>query len=687
MSALSAPSAASAAAFIAAPVPGAAWVFPRPFVASKSIPVTAKDSNSLDAPQADIPFGALPESGSSTAKPKRKKAASKKAAAKKPAAKKAAAKKAASKKAATKKPATKKAASKKPATKKAAAKKPASKKKVAPKESADEAPLFEAPAADEKPVTKRAPRRAAVDADQDPRGTESEDSRGTGDGDGEEGGRKRRRTRRGRRRRNRSGEDGEVEEGSSRSQGDAPEGSGDAPRRRAPGERAPGERASGEGHDGNESDRPKRRRRRRRGRKSYQDGDGDREASGDGGGAATETKQERRPKRGQKQRPGRDSSGGDGGEPRPTHGEGMFILDKGQVSVLRKRENQWLPSKSDVYVPKKLVDKYKLHDGMFLKGPLGRGYKHKFQLESVDEIDGQPPAFWKHKPLFKNLTSVDPDFHYAVGDITDDVSMRMVDLLAPIGRGQRGLLVAPPRSGKTTLMRQFAKGIEEGYPDVKLMVLLIDERPEEATEWTRNVTTGEVFASTADETAKHHIQLAEMVWKRAMRLVEMGEDVIILLDSITRLARAYNNHSGGSGRTMSGGLDSRAMERPRKIFGSARNTVEAGSLTILGTTLVDTGSRMDQLVFEEFKGTGNMELVLNRKLADRRIFPAIDIERTGTRKEEKLVGIRRLKLIHVLRRVLARMHFTEAADLLITRLSDVSRTDEFLERFTVDPEA
>ena len=365
----------------------------------------------------------------------------------------------------------------------------------------------------------------------------------------------------------------------------------------------------------------------------------------------------------------------------------MFILDKGQVSVLRKRENQWLPSKSDVYVPKKLVDKYKLHDGMYLKGPLGRGYKHKFQLESVDEIDGQPPAFWKHKPLFKTLTSVDPDFHYAVGDITDDVSMRMVDLLAPIGRGQRGLLVAPPRSGKTTLMRQFAKGIEEGYPDVKLMVLLIDERPEEATDWKRSVTTGEVFASTADETAKNHIQLAEMVWKRAMRLVEMGEDVIILLDSITRLARAYNNQSGGSGRTMSGGLDSRAMERPRKIFGSARNTVEAGSLTILGTTLVDTGSRMDQLVFEEFKGTGNMELVLNRKLADRRIFPAIDIERTGTRKEEKLVGMRRLKLIHVLRRVLARMHFTEAADLLITRLSDVSRTDEFLERFTVDPEA
>ncbi|MEL6428406.1 MAG: transcription termination factor Rho, partial [Planctomycetota bacterium] len=208
----------------------------------------------------------------------------------------------------------------------------------------------------------------------------------------------------------------------------------------------------------------------------------------------------------------------------------------------------------------------------------------------------------------------------------------------------------------------------------------------EATDWRRSVTNGKVFVSTADETAKNHINLAEVVWRRAMRLVEMGEDVVLLLDSITRLARAYNNQAG-PGRTMSGGLDSRAMERPRKFFGSARNTVEAGSLTILGTTLVETGSRMDQLVFEEFKGTGNMELMLNRKLSDRRIFPSIDIEKSGTRKEEKLVGMRRLKLIHVLRRVLARMHFAEAAELLITRLDDVEKTDDFLERFTVDPEA
>ena len=364
---------------------------------------------------------------------------------------------------------------------------------------------------------------------------------------------------------------------------------------------------------------------------------------------------------------------------------GMFVLEKGGFGVLRRTEAQLRPSKEDVYVPKNLIHKNKLRDGALVTGRIVRGQKHRWQLLDLSEVDGKPPGAWANTAAFKNLTSIDPDFHYAVGDVTDEVSMRVVDLLCPVGRGQRGLIVASPRSGKTTLLRQFAAGIEKGYPDVHLFVLLVDERPEEATEWQRSVEHGTVFVSTADETSKNHIQLAEAVWKRACRLVEMGEDVVLLLDSITRLARAYNNQAG-SGRTMSGGLDSRAMERPRKIFGSARNTVEAGSLTILGTTLVETGSRMDQLVFEEFKGTGNMELVLNRKLADRRIFPAIDVERTGTRKEEKLVGSRRLKLIHTLRRVLSRMSFIEAMELLITRLEDVEKTDDFLSRFEVDPE-
>jgi len=288
--------------------------------------------------------------------------------------------------------------------------------------------------------------------------------------------------------------------------------------------------------------------------------------------------------------------------------------------------------------------------------------------------------------VFKSLTSIDPDFHYAVGDVHGDVSMRVLDVVCPVGRGSRGLIVAPPRSGKTILMRKFAQAIETGYPDVDLIVLLVDERPEEATEWRRS-TKGQVFVSTNDEGAKNHVQLAEVVWKRCARLVELGRDVVLLLDSITRLARAYNNLDGGTGRTMSGGLDSRAMEKPRGFFGSARNTETAGSLTILGTTLVDTGSRLDQLVFEEFKGTGNMEIVLSRKLADRRIFPAIDIEKSGTRKEEKLVSGRRLKQMQTLRRVLLKMNFVEAMELLITKLEDVEKTDDFLKRFDIDPEA
>jgi transcription termination factor Rho len=221
---------------------------------------------------------------------------------------------------------------------------------------------------------------------------------------------------------------------------------------------------------------------------------------------------------------------------------------------------------------------------------------------------------------------------------------------------------------------------------VHLFVLLVDERPEEATDWKRS-TKGKVFASTADETPKTHVALAEAVWARCTRLVEMGQDVVLLLDSITRLSRAYNNLAGGSGRTMSGGLDSRAMERPRQIFGSARNTEKAGSLTILATALIDTGSRMDTLIFEEFKGTGNMELVLSRRLSDRRIFPAIDIEKSGTRKEEKILSSKKLKSVHILRRVLSRMNPYESMELLITKLDEVSATDEFLKRFEIDPEA
>jgi transcription termination factor Rho len=441
-----------------------------------------------------------------------------------------------------------------------------------------------------------------------------------------------------------------------------------------------GDRESADSGEGDSEDGGRRRRRRRRRRR------GTRPEGEEDGALAGEVSEEREAPEPEEDSEGRRQAEDPRSGRQPVEGEGMLFLDRGGIATLRPLDRIGHPTKQDVFVPKHLIQKEKLREGMVVRGRFSRGQKHKFQLAEVLEVDGKPSKAWKNVPGFKALTSIDPDFHYAVGDALDDTSMRIVDLIAPIGRGQRGLLVAPPRSGKTTILRTFARGIEQTFPDVHLFVLLIDERPEEATEWSRSLETGQVFASTADETPKHHIQLAESVWKRCCRLVEMGEEVVLLIDSLTRLARAYNNQLG-SGKTMSGGLDSRAMEHPRKLFGSARNTERAGSLTILGTILVDTGSRMDQLVFEEFKGTGNMELVLNRRLADRRIFPAIDVEKSGTRKEEKLVGLKRLQQIHVLRRVMARLHFAEAMEMLITRLDEVKKTDDFLSRFTVDPEA
>ncbi len=367
--------------------------------------------------------------------------------------------------------------------------------------------------------------------------------------------------------------------------------------------------------------------------------------------------------------------------------EGILLVEKANHGHLRSADNDYLPKKDDVHVPPRLVQKYMLGEGALLRGRARRGQgRHKWELHELTSVDGEDPSESRHVTRFKQLTSIDPDFHYAVGDGSGEVSLRVLDLICPVGRGQRGLIVAPPRTGKTILMQQFAKAIETIYPEVELMVLLIDERPEEATEWKRS-TKGQVFVSTNDEMAKRHVELAEVVWKRCQRLVELGKDVILLLDSITRLGRAYNNVKGNSGKTMSGGIDTRALERPKQFFGSARNTETAGSLTILGTTLIETGSRMDQVIFEEFKGTGNMELVLSRKLADRRIFPAIDIQKSGTRKDEKLISSQRLKLINTLRRVLLRMHFAEAMELLISKLCDVERTDDFLNRFEVDPEA
>jgi transcription termination factor Rho len=396
----------------------------------------------------------------------------------------------------------------------------------------------------------------------------------------------------------------------------------------------------------------------------------------------------------------RDGRAREAQEPRGGHGaqaprreelrevEGMLVLEKANHGELRLRAADYLPSKDDVHVAPWQVQKFTLRDGAIVKGRYRRGQgRARWELVDVLEIDGKDPREVRNVPAFKSLVTIDPDFHYALGDGSGEVSLKVVDVICPIGRGQRGIIVAPPRSGKTILLRQIAKAMEDIYPDVHLMVLLVDERPEEATEWKRSVSKGEVFVSTNDEPAKKHVELAEIVWRRARRLVELGQDVVLLIDSLTRLGRAANNVWGTSGKTMSGGIDTRAHERPKALFGSARNTEKAGSLTILGTTLVDTGSRMDQVIFEEFKGTGNMELVLSRKLADRRIFPAIDLERSGTRKDEKLHSAKRLARCNTLRRVLMRMHFAEAMELLITKLEDVEKIDDFLQRFEVDPDA
>ena len=366
----------------------------------------------------------------------------------------------------------------------------------------------------------------------------------------------------------------------------------------------------------------------------------------------------------------------------------MLVLEKGNHGHLRMRDKDFLPSKGDVYVPPRLVQMHGLRDGAIVKGSVRRGQgRYKWELGDVVSVDDRDPKEVKNLTAFKNLTSIDPDFHYMVGDGSGETSLKVVDLICPIGRGQRGLIVAPPRSGKTVLMQQFAQAIEKIYPEVRLVVLLVDERPEEATHWRRSLQTKDVFVSTNDEGSRKHVELCEAVSMRCKRLVELGEEVIVILDSITRVGRAYNHIHGTSGKTMSGGIDTKALERPKQIFGAARNTETAGSLTILGTALIETGSRMDQVIFEEFKGTGNMELVLARKLADRRIFPAIDLEKSGTRKDEKLISSARHRRIVTLRRVLMKMHWAEAMELLITKLDNVDRTDEFLDRFEIDPEA
>ena len=368
-----------------------------------------------------------------------------------------------------------------------------------------------------------------------------------------------------------------------------------------------------------------------------------------------------------------------------TTGGGVLDVNPDGYGFLRSIGQHFESSPDDLFVPTALVRRYGLRIGSYIEGIIGppRGRGGNLAIDRVQRVDGLDPDEANLRPAYKQLLTIDPTQQYVMEDGSGDLSLRVLDLLCPIGRGQRGLITAPPRSGKTILLQKIAKRIMEGYPDVHLMVLLIDERPEEATDFSRVVTQGEVIFSTNDEPASHGIRVAELAMERAKRLLESGRDVFILLDSLTRMGRNYNIETKNSGRTMSGGLDARTMEKPRSLFGAARNVEAGGSLTIMATALVETGSRMDEVIFEEFKGTGNLELVLNRQLAERRVWPAIDINKSGTRKEERLVTPEILERMWTLRRVLNKMHPVEGMELLLKKLDETPTNQDFLSKFVI----
>jgi len=363
-------------------------------------------------------------------------------------------------------------------------------------------------------------------------------------------------------------------------------------------------------------------------------------------------------------------------------GEGTLEVMPDGFGFLRSPEMSYLPGPDDIYVSPTQVRRYGLRRGMVVKGWIRPPKENEryFALLRVDKINGRDPAKVHNLRNFEDLTPLHPEKRYVLETDPDQIECRVVDLVTPIGKGQRMLIVAPPRTGKTVLMQKMTKAIARNAKDVNIIVLLVDERPEEVTDFRRNCSGPkvEVVASTFDEQSGRHVQVAEMVIEKAKRMVEMGDDVVILLDSITRLARAHNAEAPHSGRIMTGGLDSNALQRPKKFFGAARAIEGGGSLTIIGTALVDTGSKMDEVIFEEFKGTGNAALHLERKLVEKRIYPAIDVAASGTRREELLLDPKEKELVDRLRKVLSDMNTVEAMELLKNRLKKVKTNAEFL---------
>ncbi len=364
-------------------------------------------------------------------------------------------------------------------------------------------------------------------------------------------------------------------------------------------------------------------------------------------------------------------------------GDGVLEVLQDGFGFLRSPEANYLPGPDDIYVSPDMIRQYSLRTGDTIEGEIRAPEDNEryFALTSVKQINFEEPDRAKHKIAFDNLTPLYPDerLQMEVDDPTvKDRSARVIDLVAPIGKGQRSLIVAPPRTGKTVLLQNIASSIEKNHPECYLIVLLIDERPEEVTDMQRSVK-GEVISSTFDEPAARHVAVAEMVIEKAKRLVEHKRDVVILLDSITRLGRAYNTTVPSSGKVLTGGVDANALQRPKRFFGAARNIEEGGSLTIISTALIDTGSRMDEVIFEEFKGTGNSEIVLDRKIADKRVFPAIDILKSGTRKEDLLIDKVDLQKTFVLRRILNPMGTTDAIEFLLSKLKQTKTNAEFFD--------
>jgi transcription termination factor Rho len=362
-----------------------------------------------------------------------------------------------------------------------------------------------------------------------------------------------------------------------------------------------------------------------------------------------------------------------------TFSKGVLEVLADGYGFLRSADYNYLPSPDDIYVSPSQIKRFSLRTGDHVSGqvrPPKEGERF-FALLRVEAVNEQDPEAIRERTLFDNLTPLYPTKRLVLESAPGEYSMRIVDMLSPIGKGQRGLIVSPPKSGKTILLQKMANSITRNHPDVKLIILLIDERPEEVTDMQRSVQA-EVISSTFDEPADRHVQVANMVQEKSKRMVEAGEDVVVLLDSITRLARAHNTVAPHSGRILSGGVDANALHKPKRFFGSARNTEEGGSLTIIATALIDTGSRMDEVIFEEFKGTGNMEIVLSRDLSDRRIFPAMDVNKSGTRKEELLLREDELNKVWILRKILSEFDPVEAMEFLMDKIRGTKNNKEFM---------